>query len=130
MLKHILIVEDDEVTSFLTKTVVKSSKVTENFTLVKNGEEALRYLKDNDTDLVLLDIYMPVLDGQGFLEAFKRAYPDRPLRVVILSSSDRKSEMLAWSRFKEVIHYEMKPLRMDSMHRICQAVERNSPSSL
>jgi CheY-like chemotaxis protein len=126
MLKHILIVEDDEVTSFLTKTVVKSSGVTESFTLVKNGLEALHFLKENDTDLVLLDIYMPVLDGQGFLEAFKKTYPSRFLRVVILSSSDRKSEMLAWSRFKEVIHYEMKPLRIESMHRICHAVERNA----
>lgn len=48
-----------------------------------NGREVLRLLKEHETDLVLLDVNMPVLDGLETTVQAKALYPD--LKILILT---------------------------------------------
>jgi PAS domain S-box-containing protein len=57
----ILVAEDNEVNQFLTKNVL--NQLGCQITLVTNGELALNAVKENDYDLVLMDIQMPVMNG-------------------------------------------------------------------
>src|SRR5262245_59708981 len=50
-----------------------------------NGEEALRILESTDADLVLLDFYMPGLDGAAVACEMKRRRPEVP--VIMVSAS-------------------------------------------
>ena len=57
---------------------------------VENGKLALEELKNetNDFDLVLLDLYMPVMDGFELLSIMQEDEKLREIPVVIMSSSD------------------------------------------
>jgi two-component system nitrogen regulation response regulator NtrX len=42
----------------------------------KNGEEALSFLKKNEVDLIILDVWLPDADGIELLEQIKKMYPE------------------------------------------------------
>ncbi|HNX10950.1 MAG TPA: response regulator [bacterium] len=68
-LKKILIAEDEA--SIARALELKLTKLGYEVALANNGEVALRLLKQQSFNLLLLDLIMPVLDGFGVLEAMK-----------------------------------------------------------
>lgn len=60
--RKILVVEDDESSSFLINEILKHTGVDIAYTV--DGNEAVDYIKSNpNTDLILMDIHLPVKDG-------------------------------------------------------------------
>ena len=48
-----------------------------------NGASALDRLEDSTPDLILLDIYLPAMDGRRFVQAYReRSGPHAPILVV------------------------------------------------
>ena len=115
---RILIVEDDEVSAFASKTVVEQSGYCDTPVIVDNGQAALDYLNANEVDLVLLDISMPVLDGFQFMDLKKTKYPNILVPVVMLSSSDREQEQVLMKSYPEILDYSMKPLKKDFLSSV------------
>ena len=60
-MKHILIVDDNQMNLTLAKYTLSKKY---NTTTVTSGYEALKFLEENSTDLILLDISMPEMDGR------------------------------------------------------------------
>ena len=48
----------------------------------ENGERALDFLSKNPVDVILLDLKMPVMGGEEFLQAKGPLYPDIPVVVI------------------------------------------------
>jgi len=71
-----------------------------------NGEEALRSLKEEQPDIIISDIVMPVLDGADFTEVVHRLYPQ--IRIIILSGYD-KFEYVKSTFQNGVTDYILKP---------------------
>lgn len=74
--KHILIVEDNDFNRLLASTILQKSKVIVD--IAKDGLEALIACEENEYDLILMDIQMPVLDGHeasDLLRVFKIKTP-------------------------------------------------------
>lgn len=59
--KKILVAEDIELNQFLVKTVLESWGCKVH--TATNGREAIQKVKENDYDLILMDIQMPEMDG-------------------------------------------------------------------
>jgi signal transduction histidine kinase/CheY-like chemotaxis protein len=59
--RHALVAEDNEINQKLITKILNDFGLT--VTLVKNGEEAVDLRKQNDYDLIFMDIQMPVLGG-------------------------------------------------------------------
>ena len=60
--KNILVVEDDESSAYLLGTFLKETGASISFTT--DGNEAVDYVRQHpETDLVLMDIQLPVKDG-------------------------------------------------------------------
>lgn len=57
----ILVVDDNEINQSLMKHLLSQWNI--NFDIVSNGLEAVDHLRNNDCDLVLMDIQMPQMDG-------------------------------------------------------------------
>src|SRR5688500_4895322 len=81
--RPLVLVVDDEP---LIREVLDDVLADEGFrvALATNGEEALAVLDAEMPALILLDLRMPVLDGWGFMRAY-RERPVRPAPVVVLT---------------------------------------------
>lgn len=77
---HILVVDDDKNTRRYLQAVLES----ENYSVstAANGEEALEAMEQAYTDLVVLDIMMPKMDGYAFTETLREANSDLPILMV------------------------------------------------
>lgn len=82
--RKIIIAEDDTVLRDL--YLRKFSSETYDVRTASNGQEALDLIAKEKTDLVLLDINMPILDGFGVLEKLPK--PERRFPIVMLTNFD------------------------------------------
>jgi DNA-binding response OmpR family regulator len=79
-LKKILIVEDDKPVSRALSLKLEGFGFA--CTPVEDGETALKALKSNGFDLVILDLVMPHLDGFDVLKEMRRLGDKTPVLVV------------------------------------------------
>lgn len=77
--KTILIAEDTDMNYYLLVQVLKKTKV--NIVRVKDGEEAINFVKNNEVDLILMDINMPGVDGYEATEEIKRFNSNIPVII-------------------------------------------------
>lgn len=79
---------------------------------VENGRMAMDELnnENNNFDLVLLDIYMPEMDGFEVLTLMKENPRLKDIPVVVMSA-DEKKDVIATSLQLGAVNYIIKPVR-------------------
>ena len=124
----VLVVDDDETTLLLNKILIQRSGFSNHTHFSMNGSEALNFIKDHCDDiqiqpmcpdLIFLDINMPVMDGFGFLEEFRRTRPELTDRIqvyMLTSSSNPKDYERAHSL--GISGYLSKPLTKEVLAEI------------
>jgi CheY-like chemotaxis protein len=93
--KPILLVEDDQVDIMTVTRALKEIHVTNPVVTRENGEEALAYLRDPDSDkpcLILLDLNMPIMNGIEFLQVVKHDSQLKRMPVVVLTTSEEQQD--------------------------------------
>jgi CheY-like chemotaxis protein len=117
-MKTVLLIEDESTFQFIGKILFRSIGLsTENLFIATGGQDALALLDklhEDDKplpDLILLDLYMPVMDGFGFLEAFqKKDYRNKEqTEIIVVTSSHDKDDMQRIKQFG-ITKYMTKPL--------------------
>src|SRR3954466_9894427 len=88
--RSILIAEDDDATRRTLATLLGAAGYT--VTSAANGQEALDSLRRQPTDLVLLDLTMPVLDGWTFLREQRQDPAGASIPVVVFSGATASDE--------------------------------------
>ncbi len=87
----ILIAEDD---TFLANAYrMKLKKAGYKVTIARDGEEAIKKVKEEKPDLILLDLVMPNKDGFETLEALKKDAKHKDVPVVITSNLGQKEDI-------------------------------------
>lgn len=86
----------------------------------ENGAEALELVTEN-TDVVLLDLQMPVLDGFGALELLGREHPGVP--AVVLTSVDEAAEAVKAMKLG-ALDYLTKPFDPDELLAVLRNAKR------
>jgi CheY-like chemotaxis protein len=79
--RRILIADDEEIIRSSLEAILRRGGGYET-DFAEDGEEALRKMKENPYDLVLLDIDMPKLDGYNVLKQIRKLYPELPIVFV------------------------------------------------
>ncbi|MDF2592229.1 MAG: hypothetical protein K0S75_1695 [Clostridia bacterium] len=69
---NVLIVDDDPMVAELNKRYVENVPNFKVVAVLYNGEDALKLLKSKKIELLILDIYMPKLDGISLLEEMRK----------------------------------------------------------
>lgn len=88
----VLVVDDDP---FNRRLLVHALQREGHLTLeAGDGEEALRRLRDEEPDVMLLDIQMPVLDGYGVLAAMKDMPEVAATPVVVISGIEEQDAIV------------------------------------
>ena len=90
---RVLVVDDHEPTARLIATVMEAAGKSISTQIVRDGRECLAVLKgeipDSRTpDLVLLDLDLPVVDGQSVLEQRRGEGSLQRIPTIVLSGSD------------------------------------------
>jgi len=78
--KIILIVEDDEMSSKLLKSILEDSSA--KILVVKNGQAAIDLVKKQNLDLILMDIQLPELNGFEATKKIKSIKEELPIIAV------------------------------------------------
>lgn len=126
-LKNILIVDDDYVSTWITKDAIESLQPTAKIHMVYDGSQALDFLSENCLSskhpacnfcpaIIFLDLNMPVLDGFEFLEEFKKKYTniDHEIIIYILTTSSHTKD-LEKSELFNVDGFIRKPLTEETI---------------
>ena len=123
-LKKILLVDDDEHTNFLNRTIIRHSQFADEVVSQIKAEEALQYLAEGTRngdlpDLIFLDINMPLMDGWDFMREYAqmRLNGTGPRVIMLTSSINPKDEERA-AAIKELSGFRSKPLSYDVLSDI------------
>jgi CheY-like chemotaxis protein/anti-sigma regulatory factor (Ser/Thr protein kinase) len=105
MMKKILVVDDDQSTRHVLRRVLSGAGFST--TVAKDGVDGLKALKSKRFDLLLLDVWMPRMNGLEMLGKLP-AKKTRP-RVVVMTSDEAPQTLLEAVR-KQAFKYVHKPV--------------------
>ena len=98
---EILLVEDNPGDVRLTREALKEGKVYSNLHTVKDGVEAMEFLRKKGKykdvprpDIILLDLNLPKKDGREVLEEIKTDDDLKRIPVVVLTTSKAEEDVL------------------------------------
>lgn len=123
----ILIVEDNKINQMITKKIL--NKMNLECDIVDNGEAAVEKVKENNYDVVLMDIHMPGISG---LEATKiiRTF-DKELTIFALTAVTLEDKMHEFDEagFNDIIS---KPFKQEDfekkLYEVLSANQKTTPS--
>jgi signal transduction histidine kinase/DNA-binding response OmpR family regulator len=103
---------DDSATNLL---ALESILKTPDRQLVRasSGEEALRYLLDHDVAVVLLDVYMPGIDGLETAELIRSREKSRDIPIIFLTANSTGVSHLNRGYSLGAVDYIVKPVDPD-----------------
>ncbi len=88
--KKILIVEDEPMSVMVLEQILKPYQF--KLIVAVNGLDAVEKFKKDSVDLVIMDLYMPKMDGFEASKLIKAISPDIP--IIVFSTTDIDEETL------------------------------------
>jgi CheY-like chemotaxis protein len=126
---EILLVEDNPADVRLTKESFKEAKVRNKLHVVKDGVEAMAFLRQEGRyadaprpDLILLDLNLPKKDGREVLGEIKTDEDLRGIPVVVLTVSKADEDILkAYNHHANC--YVTKPIDLEGFIKVVKSIE-------
>ena len=126
---EILLVEDNQGDARLAIEAMDDSKIKNNLVWVKDGVEAMEYLRKEGEyknasrpDLILLDLNMPRKDGREVLAEVKSDDNLKSIPVVILTVSKAEEDIIK-SYDLHANCYVTKPLDLEQFIHVVKSIE-------
>ena len=126
---EILLVEDNPGDVRLTIEALKEAKVINHLTVVKDGMEALAFLRRQGSytaaprpHLIVLDLNLPKKDGREVLADIKADDNLKRIPVVVLTTSQDEQDVLK-SYNLHANCYITKPVDLDQFVRVVRSIE-------
>ena len=125
----ILLVEDNPGDERLTREALKEGKVYSNLHWVKDGVEALEFLRRKGKhaaaprpDIILLDLNLPKKDGREVLHEIKNDEKLKRIPVVILTTSKAEEDVLK-SYNLHANSYVTKPVDLEQFIVVVKSID-------
>lgn len=125
--KNVLVVDDSRTIVAILRDMLK----TEGYAVrcAYSGEEALDLLKDEQPDLMILDVLMPNMNGLQVLSTIKGCGETSSVPVIMLTSSGKHDDILEGYKLG-ADYYITKPFRQtELMHGIELVLGREKRSA-
>lgn len=126
---EILLVEDNPADVRLTIEALREGKVRNNLSVVKDGVEAIEFLRRRGPygeaprpDLILLDLNLPRKDGREVLGEIKNDENLRRIPVVVLTTSSAEADILK-SYALHANCYITKPVDLDQFVGVVKSID-------
>lgn len=115
---NVLIVDDSPILRMAIRKVVRLSGIEDDrIHEAGNGKEALEVIETVWIDLVLLDLNMPVMDGETFAGELRKN-PDLNDVAVVVVSTEGNRDRLQRMRDLGVAEVLRKPFEPEDLHRL------------
>src|SRR5688500_18548199 len=88
---RVLVVDDDERNLLAIRTVLEDLAEVET---ASSGEEALRHLLKGEFAVILLDVFMPGMDGYETAQIIRQREQTKRIPIVFLSAVNKEKEHL------------------------------------
>ena len=113
-----IIVEDDPMVAQINRRYFDTANGVQVTAVFDNGKEALEYIKEEEPDLIILDVYMPVMDGLELMREIRKAGVQSDV-IMVTAANDVKSieEALRLG----IVDYLVKPFEYE---RFMEAIEK------
>src|SRR5690606_12393388 len=109
----IFIVDDDPITVFGIRKVLKPVVHCDDVQIFQNGKEAFDALADRSMagraipEVIFLDINMPIMDGWDFLEELISLDLSQRITINMITSSIDPLDYQKWNGFKDRCHHAL-----------------------
>ena len=114
----VLIVEDDPMVAMINEQYIKRNK---RFVVVgkcKDGKSAMEFLENHMVDLMILDVFMPHMDGFDTLRQIRKKQISVDV-IMVTAANDRES--LEEALHLGIVDYLVKPFTFE---RFCMALDK------
>ena len=103
-----IIVDDDAMSRLVIEKKLKDHPTIELVESLDYAVDALKYLNQNEVDLIFLDIHMPTFTGMDFIQTLKKP------PYIIMISSDSNYALQAFE-YDFIVDYLQKPINSDRL---------------
>ena len=118
---NLWIIDDDPMSSFYIKRLAELGELAHIITIYNTAQGAINYLLhhrktvEHLPDIILLDIYMPEVDGWEFLNQLKQIEEQlmKKAAIYIISSSNHPRDLSRAETFPDVRAYFQKPVTLE-----------------
>lgn len=122
--QHILVVDDNATNRKVMTAMLQ--KMGHNISNAENGQEAVDFLRENEADVVLMDIQMPVMNGVEATQSIRRGdagQAQKDIPIVALTAfamtSDREKYLSSGMDY-----FLSKPVKPDQLREVLTQVAR------
>lgn len=126
---QILLVEDNEGDIVLTIEALKEAKIHNVINVVRDGDEALEYLRKKgkyakvpSPDIIFLDINLPKVDGTEILSIIKNDDLLKIIPVIMLTTSDSEQDVIQ-AYHNHANCYITKPVDMENFMKVIHTIK-------
>lgn len=120
MIRKVLIVDDSNLVHSMYRQML--TKYDCDFLDAMNGMEALKLVEqENEIDLILLDVDMPVMNGLRFLEQYKNNPGGADIPIIVISTLGKEKDI---KRGLELgaSGYIIKPFEPQNLHTLIEKI--------
>jgi two-component system, chemotaxis family, response regulator Rcp1 len=127
---EILLVEDSLADACSAIVALKEGKIPHRLTLIRDGMEAMEFLRQEGKfaraprpDLILLDLQLPFKDGREVLQEVKADYDLKNFALVVMTASNDEQDRLH-SELLHVDSYITKPVDLEKFLSLVKHLRR------
>jgi CheY-like chemotaxis protein len=124
LVEQIVLIDDSEIDLFIQRRFLEVFNFGKQLKTFVSARTALDWLSTvngtNTPQLIFLDLNMPDIDGFGFLLQFSNL-PNalrEGIRIVILTSSNSRTDLDKALAFENVVHFITKPLKQSDIESL------------
>lgn len=108
----LLLAEDNRFNQVVAKKTIEKEYENIKVTIAENGSEAIELLKENEFDLILMDLQMPVMDGYEATNFIRECLDETKAQITILAMT-ADAQIAKDDKFKRygMNDYVLKPFK-------------------
>ncbi|CAC9976103.1 response regulator [Flavobacterium sp. WLB] len=122
----VMIIDDNLVDLYIISRMITKNNFGKNVLHYTEAQEAMKYLQENQDNIsklpqiIFVDIYMPLMSGFEFLEAYETLSTNLKnyCKTYIVSSTIDNEDIARSSNNKNVVSFHVKPLTKEFLDRI------------
>ena len=114
-----LVTDDSKLARLSLIKSLKTSQENAEIFQAENGEQAVEMVKNEDIDVVFLDLTMPIMDGYTALPLILNVKPN--IKVIVVSADIQEQARLKVLKLGAIKHVQ-KPINPDKMKTILETL--------